>query len=363
MSKSSIRVGISPSGAIRQAGQIGKNALAKMSRSPKSTLAFEVQSSVLPVVEELDSAFRQYPDLFREPSQLPSDWANSRKEIVSSAVQTLLIRDQQTAPLLREFLLSDHRLHICAMADRLGDACRQIRKQNYQVIVLSIGEHLQDMVPLLDLMNTTNPRAKAVAVLDDEVAAQLQRMIHPKVFGYVAACDADKHLTDAVMEVSQGKFTASPAISDIVMRLTSNYLAERAPVGLESSGSRQTEPSFANAERLNSSGFASSGFASSGFASSHMHSAFMPSSQHSGFGEASGFSHRPRVNLALLSERERGILVLVADGLSSSDIGQQLAISVPTVNTHIRNIFTKLGVHTRAQAIHVGISQGMIEAQ
>lgn len=358
MSKSSTPVGLSPGEAIRQAGQIGKNALAKMSRANNNPSLDSAISSVLPGSGELDAVFRQHPDLFREPSQLTSEWADSNKVMTTGTVRTLLIRDQQTTALLREYILSDHRLHMCAMAERLGDACRQIRQQNYAVIVLSIKEHLQDMLPLLDLMNTTNPRAKAVAVLEDQAAAQLKQMIHPKVFGYVAAQDADKHLTDAVMEVSQGRFTASPAISDIVMRLTSNYLAERAPPPVPANTLQHTAEVYPSYDNTNNSGFVSSSFASS-----QMHSSFSQSMQTSGFSEISSFSRRSKVNTALLSERERGILVLISGGLSSTDIGQQLAISVPTVNTHIRNIFSKLGVHTRAQAIHVGIAQGMIEVQ
>ncbi|HEY7413104.1 MAG TPA: alpha/beta fold hydrolase [Vicinamibacteria bacterium] len=54
---------------------------------------------------------------------------------------------------------------------------------------------------------------------------------------------------------------------------------------------------------------------------------------------------------AALSPREREVLALMADGLGNADIGARLAISEKTVRNHVSNVFDKLGVWTRAQAI------------
>jgi LuxR family maltose regulon positive regulatory protein len=61
-----------------------------------------------------------------------------------------------------------------------------------------------------------------------------------------------------------------------------------------------------------------------------------------------------------LSAREREVLQLVAQGLSSKGIGQRLALSPSTVNQHIKSIFNKLGVDTRAQAVSVATQRGFI---
>ena len=351
---SSTQVGLSANQVLRQAGLIGKHALAKMSRSLLKAPPTTPTETAPAAGEELDSVFKQHPDLFRDPSQHSSELVAINHALRLSAVKILLIRTQHTTPLVREYLLGEHRLHVCATADRLGEACRQIRQLTYQVLVLSIGENLQDIVPLLDLMNVANPRAKAVAVLEDVAIAQLQQMIHPKVFGYVAAHDAENYLTDAVIEVSQGKFTASPAISDVVMHLTTSYLRERIPTPAQRVPSEPTVASNNEHTVAYNSGFVASNFSSSQLHSSHIHSSF---------DDGSVFSQRPTVNHAVLSKREREILVLIGGGLSSLEIGGQLAISIPTVNTHIRNMFIKLGVRTRAQAIHVGITQGIIAVQ
>lgn len=52
-----------------------------------------------------------------------------------------------------------------------------------------------------------------------------------------------------------------------------------------------------------------------------------------------------------LTERELEVLQLLADRLSNREIGRRLFISVPTVKSHTRSIYGKLGVHDREQAV------------
>jgi DNA-binding NarL/FixJ family response regulator len=61
-----------------------------------------------------------------------------------------------------------------------------------------------------------------------------------------------------------------------------------------------------------------------------------------------------------LTNREREILTLVANGLSNKDISDRLFVSELTVKTHLKNIFKKLSVNSRTQAILVGINKGLI---
>jgi ATP/maltotriose-dependent transcriptional regulator MalT len=63
---------------------------------------------------------------------------------------------------------------------------------------------------------------------------------------------------------------------------------------------------------------------------------------------------RKKTNQALLeplSERELEVLGLVAQGLSNREIAQRLVLSVGTVKVHTRNIYGKLGVGSRTQAL------------
>lgn len=62
---------------------------------------------------------------------------------------------------------------------------------------------------------------------------------------------------------------------------------------------------------------------------------------------------KPRLHTVgeTLSPREWEILGLLARGYSYKEIADQLGISIPTVNTHIRRTYEKLHVHSRAQAV------------
>ncbi len=61
-----------------------------------------------------------------------------------------------------------------------------------------------------------------------------------------------------------------------------------------------------------------------------------------------------------LSPREREILLFVADGLGNADIAERLGISDKTVRNHVSNVFDKLGVWTRAQAIVFARERGFL---
>ncbi|MEE4022563.1 response regulator transcription factor [Gordonia sp. PKS22-38] len=61
-----------------------------------------------------------------------------------------------------------------------------------------------------------------------------------------------------------------------------------------------------------------------------------------------------------LTEREREILRLLAEGLSNKRIGQTLYISESTVKFHIRNIIRKLGVSKRTDAVYIASKRGLI---
>ena len=52
-----------------------------------------------------------------------------------------------------------------------------------------------------------------------------------------------------------------------------------------------------------------------------------------------------------LSSREREVSVLISRGSTNEQIGEKLNISEPTVKTHLRNIYSKIGVNDRARLV------------
>jgi DNA-binding NarL/FixJ family response regulator len=80
----------------------------------------------------------------------------------------------------------------------------------------------------------------------------------------------------------------------------------------------------------------------------------------------SQFANRPvpaaatENRLAVLTEREREVVRLVATGLSNDDIARELVISPLTAKTHITRAITKLGVRDRVQLVIVAFEDGLV---
>ena len=72
-------------------------------------------------------------------------------------------------------------------------------------------------------------------------------------------------------------------------------------------------------------------------------------------------SERERVGR--LSARETEILQLTAEGLESQAIADRLGISHATVRTHTANTLTKLGVHSKTEAVVLAIRHGKVAAE
>jgi two-component system response regulator NreC len=65
----------------------------------------------------------------------------------------------------------------------------------------------------------------------------------------------------------------------------------------------------------------------------------------------------------VLSEREREVLALIAQGRNNQEIADQLVISIKTVNRHRENIMAKLDLHSRVELVRYAIEKGLIELE
>jgi DNA-binding NarL/FixJ family response regulator len=64
-----------------------------------------------------------------------------------------------------------------------------------------------------------------------------------------------------------------------------------------------------------------------------------------------------------LTRREHDLIELLGKGLRNRELGQVLGVSEDTVKTHLKNLFRKLGVSDRAEAVREGLRRGFIHSE
>jgi two-component system response regulator DevR len=69
---------------------------------------------------------------------------------------------------------------------------------------------------------------------------------------------------------------------------------------------------------------------------------------------------RRRSSRQVLTQRERAVLRLLADGMTNEQMGAELSISPQTVRTHVQKAMEKLGAQTRVQAVATALRTGLI---
>ena len=73
-------------------------------------------------------------------------------------------------------------------------------------------------------------------------------------------------------------------------------------------------------------------------------------------------AERPEAALASLTDREREVLTLIAEGLSSKQIAKELGVSLKTIESHRANLMDKLDIHKVSGLVRFAIRSGLVTA-
>lgn len=220
-------------------------------------------------------------------------WAYYLDEQVQPAVGVILVNDDaHIRRVISQELLADARIDLLGQADSLCTGKRLMAQHAFSVMLVDLNLGDGSGYELIERMKATHPGAEAIVIsaMDDEQhAIQAFKL---GVAGYLVKNSWSDNFPQAVLQVVHGGAAITPSLARRLLK----HIAG---------------------------------------AASHS-SALEPSTQQEG---------------GKLTGREREILRLVASGCTSCEIGKRLCISDQTVNSHIKNIYRKLQVRTRAQAV------------
>ncbi len=223
-------------------------------------------------------------------------------------IRTILIEDlKEVRERLKDELLGDARVAFVGEANDVASGKLLIDEQNPDVMLVDLGLPDGSGMQLIKHLVETKPQADAMVISVFGEEETVFRAIEAGATGYLVKGALNIGLVDAVVNLRCGGSPISPLIA---RRLLKRFQS------LESNGAPAAKPA--------------------------------------------GVPVLPDDH-EVLSEREMGVLKLVAQGFVVNEIAEKLFISPHTVATHVKHIYRKLQVRSRGQAINEAIKRGLLQ--
>ena len=210
--------------------------------------------------------------------------------------------DAHLRGVITQELMSDSRTVVAGQAGSPRDARRLIRDTRFDVLLVEVSGEDESGFELITLARSTHPAAEVVALARHEAEDVAQRAFDLGAAGYLVKNSLFVGFVQAVLQVANGGAAISPALSRKLLLKRRSPAAEAVP----------SEPGRTDVVRIR------------------------------------------------LSSREHEVLRMIASGLTSNQIGERLAISCTTVNSHVKNMYQKLHVRSRAQAVSCANAWGLL---
>ncbi|MDB5778515.1 MAG: two component transcriptional regulator, LuxR family [Polaromonas sp.] len=232
-------------------------------------------------------------------SGLPSMWPGFLTGQAEQPVRVLLIDDDpHMSRVIAHELLADLRINLLGQGSSVKEGRRLISQNEFDVMLVDLNLGDGTGFALIEYMKTIRPMAEAIVISAMEDEQHALHAFELGATGYLVKNSWFGNFPQAVLQVVNGGASITP---NLARRLLNKF-----------------EQPQTNTQALQES-----------------------------------------KNKEKLSEREKQVLKLVASGYTSTEIGTRLIISAQTVNTHIKNIYRKLNVRTRAQAVSFAASRGL----
>jgi two-component system, NarL family, response regulator NreC len=215
-----------------------------------------------------------------------------------SPIKLLLVDDHVVIRSgLRMLLEAQKDLLIVGEAETGREALDQVRSLRPHVALMDVKMPDMNGIEATRLIRANYPETAVLALTMYEDDQYFFEMLRAGASGYVPKRAAPDELLTAIRTVSRGEVFLYPSLAT---RLVQNYLGEMAA---------GTQPEISNT----------------------------------------------------LTAREQEVLVLIAEGLSNTEIAEKLVISAKTVDRHRENIMGKLNLHSRVDLVKYALRNGLIE--
>ncbi|WP_287983470.1 response regulator transcription factor [Diaphorobacter sp.] len=231
----------------------------------------------------------------------PSIWPDFLAGQLEKPVRVLLVDDDaHMRRVIAQELMSDQRTLLVAQATSVREGRKAIKQHEFDVMLVDLNLGDGEGFMLIDYMKSVRPTAEAIVISIMQNDEQVLHAFELGATGYLVKNSWFGSYSQAVLQVANGGASITP---NLARRLLQRF-----------------DPSGAAA----------------------------PHAQ-----------RRVEQETERLSQREKEVLRMVASGYTSAEIGNRLFISSLTVNTHIKNIYRKLQVRTRAQAVRFASLRGL----
>ena len=241
--------------------------------------------------------------IYSNPSSV---WPDFLVGQANAPVRVLLVDDDpHIRQVIAQELMVDARTMLVGQATSVRGGRRAIKQYEFDVMLVDLHLDDGDGFDLLDYMKAVRPVAQAVMVSSTEIDEQVLRVFERGASGYMVKNAWFGTYVQTVLQVANGGVSITPQFA---RRMLQRFVPAQAEVDAPA----QLVPCCPE-----------------------------------------------RKESEKLSARETEVLSMVASGLSNIEIGQNLLINATTVNTHLRNIYRKLQVRTRTQAVRLASLRGL----
>jgi DNA-binding NarL/FixJ family response regulator len=244
---------------------------------------------------------RNQPGGFSIFKNSPCVWPESMSGQPDAPLRVHLVdSDTHSRSVVAQELMGDSRTMVAGQAGSLRDGRRLVRDVRFDVLMVDVALGDGTGFELISYARSLNPKAEVIALCKQESDDEALRAFEMGAAGFVVKNSWFVSFVQAVLQVANGGAAITPALSRRLL--------------LKRGGNADIPVSTGGGEVV-------------------------------------------RIKLSL---REHEVLRMIASGLTSSQIGDKLAISCTTVNSHVKNMYHKLHVRSRAQAVSCANTWGLL---